>query len=82
MISCEFVQNRMYYFVRFCPKYKQGIVCTIDLICQIKFFCTQSTQKVILQRDFPVLQLLINGLKLIRGLSFVLTRVIKLRVLS
>lgn len=33
MILREFVENRVYYFVRFCPKYKQGIVCTIDLIC-------------------------------------------------
>ena len=27
------VLNRVYIFVRDCPDYKQGIACTIDLIC-------------------------------------------------
>ena len=47
--------NGVCNFERVCANYKRGIACTIDLICQMKFFCTRSVQKQLLK--FAPLQL-------------------------
>ena len=38
------ILNKVYNCSRVCPNSKQGIACTIDLICLMKFVCTPSTQ--------------------------------------
>ena len=45
LIVLQVRMNRVYNFFRVYPYYKQGITCTIDLICLMKFVCTPSTQK-------------------------------------
>ena len=45
--------------MRVFPNYKQGIACTIDLICLMKFVCIPSIQK----REFALWQLPTTGCK-------------------
>ena len=38
------ILNKVHNCARVCPNSKQGIACTIDLICLMKFVCTPSIQ--------------------------------------
>ena len=46
--------QRVYNFTRICPYYKQGIACTTDLICQMKFVCAPSIKSTIHQQDIKI----------------------------
>ena len=72
MVFLLSVLNSIYYFVL---NYGQGIAYMIDLICLMKFVCARSIQK---QLYLPINDLKQDGCIL----SFVLDRLIKLRMLS